>query len=168
MKHTMSKLFGKYENGKTIVASFVYDDSKTDYYTFVKVCRGKGYHQIILTSDIILSMLSFYFINKKMNISEIKFFEDDENIQDEIDVLLAECKQDRAFFSKLKEELSFLFDNESIEIKSIEMIGNYNYKGEDMPKSIFFKANGIIGIDKYVHDKEICVVKNFVEDEINE
>ena len=161
----MGKLFGEYENGKTKLTSIAYDPDK-EYYSFLKIYRDKGYHQIILTSDLILSILSYYFIKRKMHISEIAFFEDDENLNREISALITECNEDRAVYFELQNKLNFLFDNESIEIKRIELTGEYGIS--DNLRAIFFQANGIVGIDKEIYNEEIYRISEFIEVRINE
>lgn len=160
MKHKLGKFFWEFENDNRKLRIFDYDPAKDcDYYGYVKHYHQFGYHQLILTSDLILDLVSYYFLEKHLSISKIEFLEDDLNLNNRIQSLIESCKSDRAYFAELIKELNFISEESSIDIKRVSLINRINQT--EKPKSLFFQVNGIIGIDEknYTNEIEVLIKK---------
>lgn len=157
MKHRLCKIFIKNDNASKIDL-IDYDTSiNHDYYTFIKEQMNLGFQQFILTSDLIMSLMDYYVLSKNLRINSIEFMEEDQEIN-RITETLSDSKHINNYL-KLKKELSFLSQNSSIEIKKINLI---NPLGNDLPISIFFQVNGIIGIDSKSYDEEKKVLSDII------
>lgn len=154
MKHKLGKFFWKYKNENRMLNVFDYEPANNrDYYEYVKHYHQLGFHQLILTSDLIIDLVSYYFLEKHMSIGEIEFMEEDESLDEKIQNLIENCRIDRGYFTELIKELNFICEETSIDIKRIVLINQFDFNM--LPKSIFFQVNGIIGIDEKSYENEI-------------
>ncbi len=161
MNHKMGKIFWKNTEGKRTLSFIDYDPKiEHEYYEFVKKYHLDGFHQVILNSEVILKLTSYYFLNRGMSISEVLFLEDDETLSSRIDGLISKCSFERGYFTKILEELKFVHEESAIDIKRISLI---NKTGSNMPYSIFFQVNGIIGIDELSYENEKSTVSQTIQ-----
>lgn len=111
-----------------------------DYYSFIRSKLGEGYSQIVISSGIMLKVLESMFIQKKAKIVEIDFIEDDIQYSEQMDNFISSVNEDRGNFYELMKELSFLSEQESVEIKSIRI----KYRENNEPIDIKLSVNGLI------------------------
>ncbi|MFU0831678.1 MAG: hypothetical protein ACFWUC_01900 [Oscillospiraceae bacterium] len=148
MKIEMGKLFRK---GKEITIMKYDPKLEVNYYNFIDKYHRLGFRQIILTSEIMIELANHYFLTKYFNVTKIVFMETDDELNDEISYLLRMIQKDRAYWGKLIERLSFLSNDESIDIERIELIGKDN---EQNNVRMFYQVNGIFGINDNSFSKE--------------
>ena len=74
MKLEKYKLFWKSEKeNKKVVKLLGWNEEKQDYYTFVKECVDRGYHQISITGEIMLAIIEKLATNININIGKYFF-----------------------------------------------------------------------------------------------
>lgn len=112
----------------------------TDYYSFVRAKINEGHNQIIISSSIMLQVLRKMFVEKKAKIVSIDFIEDDSDYLKQMNNLIASVNKDRDYFYDLMEELSFLAEQESVEIKNIRI----KYRKNEKPIDLSLSVNGLI------------------------
>ncbi|WP_034538264.1 hypothetical protein [Carnobacterium inhibens] len=130
-----------------------------DYYFFVRSTMNNGYSQIIISSDIMLKVLRKFFIEKKAKIVTIDFFEEDNDYKNQLELLISSVNRDRDYFINLMDELSFLSEKQSVDIKSIRI----KYRKNDKPIDISLSVNGLVkigGNDKV--DEEIIFLNEVI------
>lgn len=147
----MKTLFGKVFKSK-INDELSYNNypPEVEYYSFVKGCADKGLRQVVITSEIMISLLKYYFITRRFEITEIEFMVDDEDLSASIKALLQKLNADRAYWGELQKQLEFLNECASIDIKKICI------KASSAENSflMFIQVNGIFGISENVFDIE--------------
>jgi len=154
VKHKLGKFFWEYKGENRILKTFDYDPTKNiEYYEYVKQYHQSGYHQLILTSDLILNLVSYYFLERHLSISKIEFLEDDNALNEKIGILIKNCQIDRGYFAELINELNFISEETSIDIKRVNLINQFDNKKP--PKSLFFQVNGIVGVDTENYQEEL-------------
>lgn len=150
---------GKFFLKNNCISAVSYD-SKIDYYKFVQEHSKEGFFQVVLTSTIMLEILKKYFLERKFEIVNIEFMEEDNELSDEITTLLNEINNDRENFLFLFEKLRFLNESTSVEIKKVEV---KSYK-EDRGCYLYLQVNGVFGIDSMNYDAEENYIKNIVKE----
>lgn len=155
MKVKCGKFFLKDNHIKAIPYS-----NQCDYYKFVQEYSRNGYFQVVMTSSIMLEILKKYFIERKFNIVNVEFMEEDRDLIEDISAILKEIRSDRGNFLTLVEKLKFLNESTSVEIKKIELS---NYR-EKIGTYLYLQVNGIYGIDSNNYDIEENYIKSIVEE----
>lgn len=112
----------------------------TDYYSFVRKKIDEGHSQIIISSSIMLQVLRKMFVDKKAKIVSINFIEDDFEYLEQMNNLIDSVNKDRDYFYDLMKELSFLAEQESVEIKNIRV----KYRQNGKPIDLSLSVNGLI------------------------
>lgn len=152
------KLFRKNEDGS--ISSFPYDPNQ-NYYTFTQRVVQKGYTQCILTTDIMLQVAEQFILGQNGNISAIKMLVEDDELDKEISQLLERLNSNKAYWSILRERLSFL-SNDAIDIESLEICGNSGF-----PYKITFRVNGILAFSgsesEKIVDKTMKIVGAYIK-----
>ena len=146
MQYEKAKFFFDYKKGN--VHCIPYND-KIDYYSFIKRYREKGYHQLIITSQIMISLIQFLVLEKNLIVYEVEFMEENIELDKKIKILLSKLKVDLSLLPYFLDELRFLEDKSSIEIKKI------SFKGRDEAGSainLYIQVNGIIAINSEMYD----------------
>lgn len=113
---------------------------RIDYYSFVRAKINEGHSQIIISSSIMLQVLKKMFVEKKAKIVSIDFIEDDYDYLEQMNNLIASVNKDRDYFYDLMKELSFLSEQESVEIKNIRI----KYRKNEKPIDLSLSVNGLI------------------------
>ena len=94
-------------------------DINQNYYSFIRDKQKKGYNQCIVTSDIMIEIIQYFLLKGGIEVTSISFMVDDEELKSEIQSILDSMKQNAAYWEILKNKLSFLSQNDSIEIKKV-------------------------------------------------
>lgn len=159
----MKKFFKFFiEKNENIVAIPYLQEDQKKYFRFVKEQYEKGSRQIIITSKIMLKVLEEYFLNKKFRIIEIKFAEEDLELNQEMEKYLEEVEKDRGCFFKLLNKLEVIANNSSIDIEKIELVSSKRIN--KAYTSLSLKVNGIVIIDGSTIENDINnIIKNIKE-----
>lgn len=151
------------ENEKIEAIPYLQEDQKS-YFKFVKSQYEKGLRQIIITSKIMIKILEEYFIDRKFRISEIKFAEEDIELNGEIEKYLTELERDRGYFLKLLKRLECIANNSSIDIEKLQLISSERVEGSYI--TISLKVNGILIISENGIKSELNYISNNIKENI--
>lgn len=144
MINKQGKLFRNNASGKVECAEY---DVNQNYYAFIQDKQKEGYNQCIVTSDIMIEIMQCFLLNNRVEITSINFMVDDNELESEIQTILSSMKQNAGYWEILKNKLSFLSQNDSIEIKKV------NYRLLTGNGALFsIQANGIITISENQYD----------------
>lgn len=146
MQYEKAKFF--FDDKKGNVHCIPYND-KIDYYSFIKRYREEGYNQLIITSQIMISLIQFLVLEKNLIVYEVEFMEENIELDEKIKILLSKLKFDLSLLPYFLDELRFLEDKSSIEIKKI------SFKGRDEAGNainLYIQVNGIIAINSEMYD----------------
>lgn len=158
MKNKYAKIFLDRVDNKILPIS--YSPTQDEYYKIVKENCQKGYKQIIITSNMMTSILKKYFYDKKFNIATLEFMEEDEALKTEVELILAKMRQERGYFGELLNKICFLSTESAIDIKKIELKGRND---KDSAVSILLQVNGIFGINEKCFDEESKILLQMIE-----
>lgn len=159
MQYEKGKLFFTFIDGVKHITDIPYNP-ETEYYTFLKKCFDSGYRQIIITSSIMLQIIEQYIFSRKFDIMKIEFMEDDDDLNNIVEQYLKNVQVDRAYYQKLLENLKFLCEKSSIEIKRVYFKGKLD-SGDYT--NVFIQVNGIIGINRAQYQEEIAALSQQIE-----
>ena len=160
----IGKAFEKRESDRKMITFLSYDPSKEhDYYSFVRNKRELNYHQVIITSKMMIDILDYYFLERHASISSIELMESDDHLEQEIQKILLKIDGDRAYYSKLITLLNFIKEESSIDLKKI----NVKNKSNDDQFRLYVQVNGLIGIDQVVYNRESGKIAHILERYIN-
>lgn len=146
MQYEKAKFF--FDDKKGNVHCIPYND-KINYYSFIKRYREEGYNQLIITSQIMISLIQFLVHEKNLIVYEVEFMEENIELDEKIKILLSKLKADLSLLPYFLDELRFLEDKSSIEIKRL------SFKGRDEVGSainLYIQVNGIIAINSEMYD----------------
>ena len=146
MQYEKAKFF--FDDKKGNVHCIPYND-KIDYYSFIKRYREEGYNQLIITSQIMISLIQFLVLEKNLIVYEVEFMEENIELDEKIKIFLSKLKFDLSLLPYFLDELRFLEDKSSIEIKKI------SFKGRDEAGNainLYIQVNGIIAINSEMYD----------------
>ena len=136
MINKQGKLFRNNASGKVECAEY---DVNQNYYAFIQDKQKEGYNQCIVTSDIMIEIMQCFLLNNRVEITSINFMVDD--------TILSSMKQNAGYWEILKNKLSFLSQNDSIEIKKV------NYRLLTGNGALFsIQVNGIVTISENQYD----------------
>lgn len=162
LKNRYAKLFIDVSSKK--IVKQIYVPGQDDYYKIVKENCERGYKQVIITSRMMTSVLKSYFYDMHFKISGIEFMVDDSELKVEIDNLLENIKQDRAYFGELLNKINFLSDESAIDIKNIKLKSRTS---DNRALSIIIQVNGIYAISDNCFEEESPKLINIIERCIN-
>ncbi|MCI7121831.1 MAG: hypothetical protein MR941_08650 [[Ruminococcus] gnavus] len=144
MINKQGKLFRNNVSGKVECAEY---DVNQNYYAFIQDKQKEGYNQCIVTSDIMIEIMQCFLLNNRVEITSINFMVDDNELESEIQTILSSMKQNAGYWEILKNKLSFLSQNDSIEIKKV------NYRLLTGNGALFsIQVNGIVTISENQYD----------------
>ncbi|MDF9597884.1 hypothetical protein P5808_28645 [Bacillus cereus] len=152
MNFTRAKIFSK-ENEIQMLEY----GSDIEYYSFIKEKSEQGYEQVILTTDFMLAILKYYFIDRKFAIKGIVPVDEEESLVSKFKYYIDKIEEDRVYFTYLLTELDFLFNEKnSLDIFKIELSGK-SLSGERMRFNI--QINGIVQIKDscYQIEKDVLI-----------
>ncbi|MGL5676601.1 MAG: hypothetical protein ACRDDX_09310 [Cellulosilyticaceae bacterium] len=158
MKYIYGKIFLHSETKE--LKYFVYDSAKDDYYTFVKSICAQGYKQVIITSNMMITILKEYFFSRSFKINKVQFMIEDTELSNETKQILSKVHEDRAYINVLLEKITFLSEEETIDIRKLDVSGR-NTEKEAIGVSV--QVNGIIGIATNTFDAELEILIKLIE-----
>ncbi len=124
MTNKFGKLFKNLSTNR--ICCFLYDE-KQNYYAFIQDILQQGYHQCIITSDIMIKIIEHYMLSENVEVTSIEFMTEEDELECDIVQILESMKKNRAYWDILRKKISFLSENDSIEIKKVsfrDMSGN--------------------------------------------
>lgn len=156
MKMKTGKLF--YDITEKQVKPMKYDSASGDYYALVLEAQKNGCRQVILTSDIMIKIAEFFLTTESVAITEIAFFVEDNDLQEDIKQLIELLPQNAVYWSALKDKIKFLSEYDSIDIKRISFrgIGDGGFL-------ISLFVNGIISISESSYARLSTKISHFLE-----
>lgn len=158
LKNKYAKLF--IDSSSKKIKKEIYVPGHDDYYKIVKQNCEKGYKQVIITSRMMTSILKRYFYERYFKISKIEFMVDDSDLKEEIENLLNNIREDRAYFGELLNKINFLSDEAAIDIKNIELKSRTS---DNKALSILIKVNGIYAISDNCFEEESIKLIDIIE-----
>ena len=161
MKMVFSKLFRHVENNKNKVNLVAYDPSQIDYYTFLEKQSESNKQQIILNSSFMILLLEYFFKEKKYDINNIEFAEDEGIYSNSLKPLISAANENRINFEKLLSKLKILKSEDSIEIYKITL------EDADNDNDLSFKSNGIITMNLDCYEDTKKIIESFLESILN-
>ena len=162
MKYYKEKIFWK--NIQDSKECFVeeWQETTEDYYSFVRRQTLQKHHQVAVTSDMMLELISEVATDPKINISKIEMLE--ENSEDEafVNKLINDSKTNRLLLINLIEKLRYLSEDSSVEIKRAYFVEKTD---NDLNNIVFVQVNGLIGFNKQsrVIDHLMNIVKRHID-----
>ena len=160
MKYKKAKFFWKKSEVAKEISCLDYCEEDIEYYTFVKKCHDQGYRQIIITSELMVDLLEYFFFKENLLVYQIDLAEEDEELEEEIDVLINNSEKDGKYFYLLAKTLNFLSEKSSIDIQLVYMKGR---NSEGVIVDLFLQSNGIVGINVESFSKISDNIKNIIE-----
>ena len=139
MQNTYGKLFRHATEEE--VQCFSYDPQE-DYYSMVNKLVDKGYQQCIFTSPIMISCIEHFLFHHSAQLLDIEFLVKDDSLKEEVHALIEKMSYNGIYWSKLKSKLEFLSNDESVDIKRVQIRCN-----EDMGYLLTFQVNGVVYTD---------------------
>ncbi|ALS38456.1 hypothetical protein ABID30_002239 [Enterococcus rotai] len=146
------KIFKHFQNNCYSFQLISYDAKKISYSQLIKKLKQENSRQVLFNSEVMIELIKETAINNKEYIvAALKIgSEDDLEVQENINKIILSMRTDYSNVVRLIEELSWCYDNESIDISEIKIVGRGgNY---DNAKIL---SNGI-----YFGDEEIF--NNFI------
>ena len=141
MKYNKNKIFWIARNTSKDVICIPWDE-KEEYYSFIKREITDGYHQLSVTSEIMLDIISTFMRLGTWKVDNIEMMEDDRELNNILEGLIDSVKSNAKNILGLYEYLSSIAKDSPIEIKRIYL----SSRGENGELSaIFIQVNGIVG-----------------------
>lgn len=144
----MANKYGKlFKNSSTDRICYFSYDEKQNYYAFIQEMLQQGYHQCIVTSDIMIKIIEHYILSGTVEVTSIEFMIEEDDLEGDIAALLKLMKKNQGYWDVLKQKLSFLSENDSIEMKRV------NFRKIVENGSLFsIQVNGIIIVSDFDFD----------------
>ena len=133
-------------------------DVNQNYYAFVQDKYNEGYHQCIVTSDIMIKIMQHFVLEGNVEITSMEFMVEDEELESEISSIISLMKQNAGYWEILKQKIAFLSQNDCIEVKKANFRG---LKGQGFLFSI--QANGIVVISESDFDTIAKTISKIME-----
>lgn len=161
MKNQYAKLF--LEVVSENITYVPYSPGGEEYYRIVKQERSKGCRQIIVTSDMMISILEKYFYERHFEVVSIEFMEQDDYVNEDIDKILENLKEDRAYLGVLIKKINFLAEESAIDIRRIEMKGRNKL---NKAIQIGLQVNGVYSITDQLFKEESEILVEIIKEEL--
>lgn len=145
------KLFWKSNGEEKEICPIQWDEKEIDYYSFVKENLDKGYHQISITCEMMLSLIEQVAPLSNIRVTSIEMMEDDCEECERINSLLDETIINRGLIIEVIKTLKYLEDESSIEIKRMSL-------AEDNKNTAFIQVNGLLGAS----DKDMRTIQEII------
>lgn len=152
------KLFWKSENNHKYVHLIKWEEKDIEYYSFIKKQYEAGYHQVSLTSELMLNFIKGISAEQNVELKRIEFMEDDIDEREYVDQLIDSIRLNRGNYVKLLDTLKCLEDESSVEILRLNIVENRNM--------LFCQVNGLLGLSS-LEMKVVSILTKCVEENIN-
>ena len=111
-------------NKRVKVKLVSYLKGEIPYYTFIKQQKKENYKQIIISSELMLKLMDKTILEGgeilKVTLSE----KNDQEFQEKINLLVEDLRLDKECIDNLKQELSWVIGDQSIDISELKILYN--------------------------------------------
>lgn len=155
----MANKYGKIfkDSSTNRICCFSYDE-KQNYYAFIQEMLQQGYHQCIVTSDIMIKIIEYYILNGNTEVTSIEFMIEEDELENDINNTLKLMKKNSGYWEILRKKLSFLSENDSIEMKRI------SFRKTSENGSLFsIQVNGIVIVSDFDFDNILKSISEIIE-----
>lgn len=119
----MRSRYGKiFQNMQTREIECFFYDPQQNYYDMVQDAFKRGYQQSIFSSSVMISLIEHFLLKHNAFVTEIEFLVEDTALNQEINMLLDNLKDNGAYWEILKQKLSFLSRYDSIDMKKVNIL----------------------------------------------
>lgn len=160
MKFEKGKLFRNSTATFRKVCSRKWEESTTEYYSFIKSCKNDGYRQIIISSEVFIKLIEYFVVQLEFSIVKIEFMEEDDDFLENIDALISNMEKDKAFYSILQDQLKSISEKSSVEIRRV----TFKRRNKMLAEQCFIQSNGVIGVNQESFDSISDQICAFVEE----
>lgn len=158
MNRVKKKLFWKKHNDKKYIFALTWDE-KEELISFVDKCNDDGYHQVAVTSDMMMDIITTIAPVADWDLYKIEMMEDFEEEEDEIAYLVDESRQDNAVTVELVNALQNIQEESSIGIKRIYFQNKASKDGAYT--NLFIQINGLLGLSGATEPAESLLLNYF-------
>lgn len=162
MNYIKKKYFWRNTQGYKSVYGKTWDESEIEYYNFIKSFKDNGYHQIAINTEMMINLISLVAKDRCLSVLKIDMLEEDEELNDELEAIIASTKSNRGLYITLIDTLKELVEDSSLEIKRL----NLNYSSNGICESFYIQINGLYGVSESDTELE-KVVTNYIEEYMN-
>lgn len=165
MKYAKKKIFWKSLNAsEKQVDALPYDDQQ-EYYSFIRKALADNYHQVTITSEVMLEFISAVLCVPSYRIENVQMMEEDEELANQIEDVIrineAGSMNGRIAFLRTIRDIA---EKSSIEIQRITLSGGKHSSGNH--EMFFVQSNGLIGVtstDSELERQLLILVKEHLE-----
>ena len=161
MKYKKEKIFWV-ARGPSKEVIFESWDEEEEYYTFVQRNLASGYHQLSVTSEIMLKIMSCFLESGTWGIDKIEMMEDDSELDASLETIISSTRTNPGKILSLFEYLNTIIEDSSIEVKRIYLSERDEHGKLRM---VFIQVNGIIGVYNAVneiHTKLSTIMREYI------
>ena len=136
------------------VKCFLYEPQNN--YCYVVDVSKSGYQQCTFTTSAMIVLVGKFLLKHNSIVTEIEFLVEDEELNQEINKIIGQMKDNVAYWKILKDKLSFLSKYDAIDIKKVSI---KSQQGNGFLLNLH--VNGIFDVTENVYDlvaTEICNV----------
>lgn len=134
-----------FKNNEDKLVYVKYNPNGVNYFTFIAEQRDKNnLNQIIITSNIMISLIRSLVAKNKFQLEQVEFMIDDESLNIKIQDLVDKSVDDNSSFIILLDKLRFLSDERSVDILKIFL----KRRSTGKSTQIRVQANGIFFINE--------------------
>lgn len=134
-----------FKNNEDKLVYVKYNPNGVNYFTFIAEQRDKNnLNQIIITSNIMISLIRSLVAKNKFQLEQVEFMIDDESLNIKIQDLVDKSVDDTSSFIILLDKLRFLSDERSVDILKIFL----KRRSTGKSTQIRVQANGIFFINE--------------------
>lgn len=163
MKYEKAKLFWKEKEGKKKIFVSKWDETVEEYYSFVKRMLNDDFHQITITSEMMLEFMKIIATSLNSHVEKIEMMEEDFEQSEMLNNIVGKCKANRGYYTEMIDCLKRLAEESSIEIMRV-----YFSKQDNLSNLLMYmQVNGVVGFSGYGSELENVLV-DLVEEHINE
>lgn len=134
MKMKRGKIFQNIASGQIVDVEYNLTDA---YFEFIQLQQSLGNRQVIITSSIMIQVAELLLTKYSAELASIEFMIDSDELDEEIAYLIECQKNNKAYWSVLKEKLQFLQKEDSVEIKRI------SFSSKEYCSTLDIYVNGI-------------------------
>ncbi|MBO0469488.1 hypothetical protein JZO66_02940 [Enterococcus sp. DIV0242_7C1] len=149
------KIFKHFQNNCYSFQLISYNAEKISYSQLIKKLKQENSRQVLFNSEVMIELIKETAINNKEYIvAALKIgSEDDLEVQENINKIILSMRTDYSNVVRLIEELSWCYDNESIDISEIKIVS----RGENYDNAKIL-SNGIYFGDEKIFNNFIVPV----------
>lgn len=157
MKYLKEKIFWIARNASKDIIFVSWDEKEEEYYSFVKKALASGYHQLSITSEIMLRVISGLLESENWNIDKIEMMEEDDDLCSTLESIIESSRKNPGKILFLFEYLRSIIEDSSIEVKRVYLSSRDD---DGLLKSVYIQVNGIVGVYNAVDEinSKLCTI----------